>query len=169
MLLHLHTSPCLGFTAAHKAPQKRIAAALIIGFLWRHLPFLSSRDEERGSDASPEPPRRPLRTEGLTPSVEQQRHCSAVKTDTQVAAEAMLLAYRRGGRHEVIAQLENLSHIFTTQQSSGHEGQVAITEFCNVVSASSRLLPRVATVLRSPHSYSTFCLFLSWCTRMRST
>merc|ERR1719198_444317 len=108
-------------------------AALIIGFLWRHLPFLSSRDEERGSDASPEPPRRPLRTEGLTPSVEQQRHCSAVKTDTHVAAEAMLLAYRRGGRHEVIAQLENLSHIFTTQQSSGHEGQVAITEFCNVL------------------------------------
>eukprot|EP00966_Prymnesium_polylepis_P078232 1813467-Prymnesium_polylepis.1 len=42
-------------------------------------------------------------------------------------------AYEQGERKTVIERLDELSRLFHDQQAAGHQGLIAITEYCNVV------------------------------------
>ena len=106
-------------------------AALLLLILWRFLPFLKQPKAAQPSESQPVGPQPQIKR--VPPPPEQERHCSAVKADAQIAAEAMLAAYDRGAREQVIEQLDQLSRIFNEQQSAGHKGHVALTEFCNVL------------------------------------
>ena len=109
-----------------------VVGAVLLLLLWRFLPFLSSRQAADPEEQQPAPPAQPKRKR-VPPPPDQERHCSSVKADTQIAAEAMVSAYDQDARELVVQQLDQLSRIFSEQQSAGHKGHVALTEFCNVL------------------------------------
>lgn len=131
-----------------------VAAVLLLGLLWRYLPF-SSSDLPTPSAPAHTPSAPTHISSALTDdqqkyylrnfeahgnlrgrnvcSSQQQQYCSSVKAEAQDAADKMSHAYRLDDRAMVIEQLNELERIFKEQQCAGHDGIVALTEYCNVV------------------------------------
>jgi len=130
---------------------------LILAILWRAMPNLSWREPTPRANRSVEPPvqapARPATVEELRPqpptkgdrpaaeshptaavaSESQQQYCAHVKVETLRAAKALSVAYSQGSRDTLLRELGELSRVYNEQQSGGHAGKVALTEYCNAL------------------------------------
>ena len=121
-----------------------LAATTIVVLLWLYMPLFLTEElsatrpsARRGREWIPEARPQPQRRSRPPPrslQPEELNYCARVKEETHAAAVTMTVAAKANDRRDdLLDSLKDLSGIYCEQLSAGHQGLLAMTEFCNVV------------------------------------